>query len=114
MPWFCENRGAIQSASKVGFPGRTRHADIALKCTREYIENDLVGVSYVPSSSQLADVFTKRIHKPLMEKKFMDSTLFVYFSGKGLSSAVLHGRTQEGVCNCRESGTVWYDMVTMF
>ena len=75
MPWFCDNRGAIQSASKVGFRGRTRHVDIALKCTREYIENGSVGISYVPSSDQLADVFTKRIRKPLIQK-FIDSVLF--------------------------------------
>ena len=58
VPCFCDDRGAILSASKVGFRGRTRHVDIALKCTREYIENGSVGISYVPSSSQLADVFT--------------------------------------------------------
>ena len=85
MPWFCNNRGAIQSASKVGFRGRTRHVDIALKCTREYIENDLVGVSYVPSSSQLGDVFTKRMRKPLMEK-FIDSVLFRKGSELGCST----------------------------
>ena len=74
MPWFCDNRGAIQSASKVGFRGRTRHVDIALKCTREYIENGLVEISYVPSSGQLADIFTKRVRKPVMDK-FIESAL---------------------------------------
>jgi len=85
MPWFCDNRGAIQSASKVGFRGRTRHVDIALKCTREYIESGSVEVSYVPSSGQLADVFTKRTRKPLMEK-FIDSVLFRKGSELGCST----------------------------
>ena len=31
IPWFCDNRGAIQAASKVGFGGRTKLVDIKLK-----------------------------------------------------------------------------------
>ena len=33
-PWFCDNRGTIQAASKVGFRGRTKHVDIKLEFTR--------------------------------------------------------------------------------
>ena len=38
MPWFCGNRGTIQTASKVGFIGRTKHVEIKLECTHEYVE----------------------------------------------------------------------------
>lgn len=40
IPWFCDNGGAIQTTSKVGFRGRTRPVDIAFKSFfREYLDN---------------------------------------------------------------------------
>ena len=38
--WFCDNPGTIQAVSKVGSRGRTTHAVIKLKCTREYVERE--------------------------------------------------------------------------
>ncbi|CAM9746957.1 unnamed protein product, partial [Choristocarpus tenellus] len=40
-PWFCNNRGAIQAGSITGFNGRTKHMDMKLKCTREYVDQGL-------------------------------------------------------------------------
>ena len=74
IPWFCDNRGAIQAASRIGFGGRTKHVDIKLKCTREYVERGLIEVKYVCSKEQKADILTKRIQKPLVAK-FVKSVL---------------------------------------
>ncbi|CAN0006237.1 unnamed protein product, partial [Choristocarpus tenellus] len=62
-PWFCDNRGAIQVGSITGFNGRTKHVDMMIKCTREYVDQGLFHVRYVPTSKQLADILTKSLRK---------------------------------------------------
>lgn len=37
-PWGCDNHGAIQSASKIGFCGSTKRVDVKLECTRVYVQ----------------------------------------------------------------------------
>ncbi|CAN0474038.1 unnamed protein product, partial [Discosporangium mesarthrocarpum] len=64
-PWYCDNRGAIQASSITGFNGRTKHVDMKLKCTREYVEKDLFHIQYVSTTKQLADILTKRLRKSL-------------------------------------------------
>ena len=68
IPWFCDNRGAIQAAFRNGFGGRPKHVDIKLKCTHEYVERGLIEVRYVCSKEQRADILTKSIQKPLVAK----------------------------------------------
>ena len=74
IPWFCDNRGAIQAASKVGFGGRTKHVDIKLKCMREYVGNGTIALKYVSTKEQMTDILTKRLHKPLVAK-FVEKVL---------------------------------------
>ena len=74
MSWYCDNRRAIQSASKIGFEGRTKHVDAKLKCTRKYVQNGVVELEYVPSVNQSADIFTKRLRKRAV-MAFVDSVL---------------------------------------
>ncbi|CAN0386877.1 unnamed protein product, partial [Discosporangium mesarthrocarpum] len=64
-PWYCDNRGAIQASSITGFNGRTKHVDMKLKCTREYVKKDLFNIQYVSTIKQLADILTKRLRKSL-------------------------------------------------
>ncbi|CAM9882536.1 unnamed protein product, partial [Choristocarpus tenellus] len=61
IPWFCDNRGAIQASSITGFNGRTKHVDMKLKCTREYVNQGIFHIEYVPTSRQLADILTKSL-----------------------------------------------------
>ncbi|CAM9639234.1 unnamed protein product, partial [Choristocarpus tenellus] len=56
---FCDNRGAIQLGKITGFSGRTKHVDMKLKCTREYMDQGLFHVQFIPTSKQLADSLTK-------------------------------------------------------
>ncbi|CAN0041646.1 unnamed protein product [Choristocarpus tenellus] len=53
MVWYGDNRGAIQAAITEGFNGRTRHVDIKLKCTREYVSKGFFTVKYIPTALQL-------------------------------------------------------------
>ena len=74
IPWFCDNRGAIQADSKVGFGGRTKHVDIKLKCVREYVGNGTMALQYVGAKEQMADILTKGLHKNLVAK-FVEKVL---------------------------------------
>lgn len=42
IPWYCDNPGAIQSASKIGFRGRTKLVDARCKFTRENVQEESV------------------------------------------------------------------------
>ncbi|CAN0024168.1 unnamed protein product, partial [Choristocarpus tenellus] len=72
--WYGDNRGAIQAAITEGFYGRTRHVDIKLKCTREYVNQGFFAVKYIPTALQLADILTKRLRKKQVED-FVDTVL---------------------------------------
>ncbi|CAM9427410.1 unnamed protein product [Choristocarpus tenellus] len=65
LSWFCYNRGAIQAGSITCFNGRTKHVNMKLKCTREYVDQGLLHVEYVPTSKQLADILTESLRKSL-------------------------------------------------
>lgn len=67
-PWFCNNRGEVQAASRIGFGGRTEHIDMKLKCTRESAGGGLIEVKYVCSKEQRTDSVSKRNQKPLVDK----------------------------------------------
>ncbi|CAM9525895.1 unnamed protein product [Choristocarpus tenellus] len=73
-PSFCDNRGAIQASRITGYNGRTRHVDMKLKCTREYVDQGLFHVEYVPTSKQLADILTRPLRKNLTSS-FVHSVL---------------------------------------
>ena len=74
IPWFCDHRGAIQAASKVGFGGRTTHVDIKIECMREYVGNGTIALKSVSTKEQMADILTKRLHKSLVAK-FLEKVL---------------------------------------
>ncbi|CAN0435681.1 unnamed protein product, partial [Discosporangium mesarthrocarpum] len=61
--WYGDNRGALQAAAITGLNSRTKHVDIKLKCTREYIHDRYFDVQFVPTTKQLADIFTKSLRK---------------------------------------------------
>ncbi|CAM9962720.1 unnamed protein product [Choristocarpus tenellus] len=65
-PWFCDNRGAIQAGSITGFNGRTKHVGMKLKCTREYVDQGIFRIEYIPTRKQLAHVLTKYLRKNLI------------------------------------------------
>ncbi|CAM9383544.1 unnamed protein product, partial [Discosporangium mesarthrocarpum] len=62
--WYGDNRDALQAAAITDFNGRIKYVDTKLKCTGEYIGRGLFDVQFVPTTRQLADIFTKRLRKP--------------------------------------------------
>jgi hypothetical protein len=58
-PLLSNNQAAIQLASNLEFPKKTQHIDMAFRIIREQWGKRELLIVYVPSNSQLADIYTK-------------------------------------------------------
>ncbi|CAN1852203.1 Retrovirus-related Pol polyprotein from transposon TNT 1-94 [Linum perenne] len=59
----CDNRSAIHIAENPVFHERTKHIEIDCHVTRERIKSGLVKLCHVSTEKQLADIFTKGLHR---------------------------------------------------
>lgn len=59
MTLHCDNQSAIHIAKNLVHHERTKHVEIDDHFTREKVLEGLLKISYLPTSSQLVDVFTK-------------------------------------------------------
>lgn len=65
---FCDNRAAIDFAKNRIEKNKTKHIDIAFHNVREKIDNGTLMLSYVPSTLNVADIFTKAIPRKTYEE----------------------------------------------
>lgn len=63
---WCDNQGAGSLAGNPVFHARTKHVDVDVHFIRDLVASKAVEVRYIPTSEQLADLFTK----PLPEARF--------------------------------------------
>ena len=61
-----DNQSTIQIIENDKYFGRTKHIDIKLKFTREYIKNGCINLEYIGTNEMVADILTK----PLKRIKF--------------------------------------------
>ncbi|WP_208092525.1 Ty1/Copia family ribonuclease HI, partial [Escherichia coli] len=66
IPIFCDSTSAIAIANNPVLHSRTKHIDIRYHFIRDHVMNGDVELYFIPTDSQIADIFTK----PLDEKRF--------------------------------------------
>lgn len=59
---WCDNISALALACNPVFHARTKHIEIDFHFIRERVTRGDMVVSHIPSSNQLADIFTKGLH----------------------------------------------------
>ncbi|CAN1335388.1 Retrovirus-related Pol polyprotein from transposon TNT 1-94 [Linum perenne] len=66
IPLLCDNTSAINMSKNPVQHSRTKHIEIKYHFLRELVQTRIIDIQFVPTSEQLADVFTK----PLKEERF--------------------------------------------
>ena len=79
VPLLCDNKSAIQIAHNPVQHNKTKHIEIRHHFIRDHVARGDIGLSYVGTEDQLADIFTKpldkaRFHELRHELNIIDSS----------------------------------------
>lgn len=67
-PLYADNRGAIILSDDSSFHARTKHIDIKHHILRDFTSKQLLSLHFIPSTNNVADIFTKPLAFPLFSK----------------------------------------------
>jgi hypothetical protein len=68
IPIYCENQGAIALASNSKFHAHTKHIDLRFHFVRSLVKNGIFDIQYCPTEENIADIFTKALPRPQLQK----------------------------------------------
>jgi hypothetical protein len=77
---FCDNKSAIMLASDSVLHERSKHIEVDIHFIREKIRSGIIVPSFVPSSDQTADVFTKPVGPSLLQSSIVKLGLIDIFA----------------------------------
>jgi hypothetical protein len=63
IPIHCDNTSAISVSKNPVLHSKTKHIPIKYRFLREKVTNQIVQVLYIPTTEQIADIFTKPLAK---------------------------------------------------
>ena len=66
MTLVCDNQAALHIASNPVFHERNKHIEVVCHFIRKNIASGCMTISFVNSSDQLADIFTKSLQDPMI------------------------------------------------
>jgi hypothetical protein len=64
----CDNQGALILTADPSFHSRAKHIDVQYHFSRDRVERGELSFTYVHTSENMADIFTKPLPKPLFKK----------------------------------------------
>ena len=67
MTLVCDNQAALHIASNLVFHEMTKHIEVDCHFIREKLASGCMAISFVNSSDQLADIFTKSLQRPRIQ-----------------------------------------------
>jgi len=65
---YCDNQSTIATAKNPENHERTKHIDISYHLLRELVEDGTIKMEYCPTDENVADIFTKALARPKIEK----------------------------------------------
>jgi hypothetical protein len=68
IPIYCDNQGAIALASKGKFHAHTKHINLQFHFILSLVKNSIIDIQYCPTEENIADIFTKALPRPQLQK----------------------------------------------
>ena len=65
---YADNSGALAIAKEHKYRPRTKHLNIKLHHSRQYVNNNEIDILPINTDDQPADIFTKTLAEPLLAK----------------------------------------------
>jgi hypothetical protein len=64
----CDNQGALILTADPSFHSRAKHIDVQYHFSRDRVESGELTFTYVHTSENMADIFTKSLAEPLFKR----------------------------------------------